>query len=72
MFGHGSFTMGSIIKSVTAFFSTQFDYEQVISRAVEPHHLYGAPLPTHIKEMCNIIETGVYRNLLSSITKNKQ
>lgn len=29
MFGHGSFTMGSIIKAVTAFFSTQFDYDQV-------------------------------------------
>jgi hypothetical protein len=34
MFGHGSFTMGSIIKGVTGLFSTQFDYEQVTIRAI--------------------------------------
>ena len=30
-FHSGSFTMGSIIKSVVGHFSTQFDYAQVIS-----------------------------------------
>lgn len=44
LFGNGTFTMGSLISSVTSHFSTEYDYNEVSSKM----HNYNYYLSYHI------------------------